>query len=412
MLKRILTALLALALLLLGGCAKTPSVCYDALGAFGEADMWPVAQNGKWGFVDGSGRLIVPCEWDGAADVRMGHASVCRDGKWGAIDRTGRVIVPCGWARLAPEVDGGFTVTDFNGLDGALAADGTVLIPCDRYTYVGPVINGARKICQDDLWGLCTETGEVITPCQWYETGYFNEELAWVTGEAYAHGYINRQGEVVIPCQYSYAEDFIDGSAVVRFPNGNYQLINTEGSYLCENAWAEMETFSRNGLLRVRRDGKFGYINRRGEVVIPPRYDYGQEFSDGWALVQLNGEVFWIDETGARMLDRPEGTGAQPYQGGLTILRDAQGLYGLMDKQGRIVLPCGYEQIRRASVAADSLAILRSEGMTGFASAEGALIGGGMRPDDAFGYGYDGDRLFLLEDGVLSIYAADGKKLH
>ena len=42
--------------------------------------------------------------------------------------------------------------------------------------------------------------------------------------------------------------------------------------------------------IRVKLAGKWGFINKLGEEVIPPRFDYAMDFSkEGYASVGLNG---------------------------------------------------------------------------------------------------------------------------
>lgn len=403
--------LILMIVVLTGSWAFAQENRYDALGFYGERDMWPVQRDGKWGFVDAEGALIVPCEWD---DVNMavgGRAPVCKDGKWGAIDRTGNIIVPCEWTMLFVYEDGGFVVND-NGRSGALAADGSVLVPCGRFDSVGTVIDGARRIREDESWGLCTEDGTVITDCQWNDTGYVSEGLAWVQDEKRLHGYVNWQGETVLPCQYRHAEDFHDGSAVVQLSTGYYNLIDTSGRLLCTPAWTDMETFTDNALIMVRRGDKYGYINRRGEVVIPLMYDRAQAFGDGLALVKIGEDSFWIDETGRKVLDRPEGYVSHPFRDGLVSMQNAQGLNGMMDRQGNFVIPCEWDNWLRYAFGLSDIDIVSKGGQIGFVNRQGTLLAGGLHARESISYGLDGDRLFLLKDGVLSIYAADGTKVY
>lgn len=407
--KCILCFLLALLMLLPSALAEEG---YDDLGFYGEAGMWPVQKGGAWGFVDHTGALIIPCEWEDVGSVRNGRAPVLRDGKWGVIDRAGNLVVPCEWDTVFVNDDGGYSVYG-NGYSGALAADGTVLIPCDTYTWVGPVINGARSVCRDELWGLVTETGEVITPCQWQSTGYFHEGLAWVEVDGFRCGYINEQGEVVIPTEYGRLTDFVSGSAAVRFINGNWQLMDTRGRFLCEKPWDDMEQFPTGELIMVKKNGKYGYINRQGEVVIPPIYDNAQEFSEGLALVKLGEEAFWIDETGAKVLDRPEGVRSSAFRNGFAALINEHDLSGLMDKQGNIVTPCQWENWLNYSFAGgDEITIVVKDKQNGFLNRQGELVTGRMHPQGTFKYGIDGGYLFLLEEGVLSVWRSDGTRVY
>lgn len=401
-----------LALLLCPAAMAEEDHCYDALGLSGEENMWPVRREGLYGFVDQTGNLIIPCEWEAAGMVVDGRAPVMKNGRWGVIDREGNLVVPCEWDSLLVDSYGGY-IMHKNGYCGAMALDGSVLIPCDRYTYVGPAVDGVRHICRDDAWGMCTTTGEIITDCQWNNPGYFHDGLAFVSDmSGRNYGYINEQGELMIPLTLSHADDFHDGAAVVRFTDGTWQLIDPSGRNLCDQAWDDMEQFSTGALIMVEKDGKFGYVNRRGEVAIPLIYDRAQEFGDGLALVRLGEDTFWIDENGERALDRPEGYTSFAFSNGFAAIRDKNGLNGLMDRQGSIVIPCRWETMLRYTFAADELAVAMEGGRNAFLNKQGDIITGKMYEQDAVQYGIAGSTLFLLENGVLSIWSASGEKLY
>jgi len=54
-----------------------------------------------------------------------------------------------------------------------------------------------------------------------------------------------------------------------------------------------------DGLALVKKDGKFGYINAKGQVVIPFEYSYATSFSGGMATVKKDGKLGTIDKTGS-----------------------------------------------------------------------------------------------------------------
>lgn len=50
--------------------------------------------DGKWGFSDKSGKIVVDCKYDKVTELNSyGFAGICQDGKWGVIDESGNVIV-------------------------------------------------------------------------------------------------------------------------------------------------------------------------------------------------------------------------------------------------------------------------------------------------------------------------------
>ncbi len=52
------------------------------------------AEDGKWGFTDSTGKIVVDCKYDRVTELNeYGFAGVCQDGKWGVIDENGKVIV-------------------------------------------------------------------------------------------------------------------------------------------------------------------------------------------------------------------------------------------------------------------------------------------------------------------------------
>lgn len=48
------------------------------------------------------------------------------------------------------------------------------------------------------------------------------------------------------------------------------------------------------------QDGKYGFIDKTGKIVIPAKYDEVWNFGDGVALVVQNGKKFNIDKKGHR----------------------------------------------------------------------------------------------------------------
>lgn len=52
-------------------------------------------ENGKYGFVDSNGNIVVDCKYDKAYEFNeYGFASVRKEGKWGAIDEQGKEVAP------------------------------------------------------------------------------------------------------------------------------------------------------------------------------------------------------------------------------------------------------------------------------------------------------------------------------
>ena len=65
------------------------------------------------------------------------------------------------------------------------------------------------------------------------------------------------------------------------------------------------------GLAAVSANGKFGFINRQGETVIPFRFDDASPFHGALARVILQGKAGYVDKRG-RMVWQGEDDNAVP----------------------------------------------------------------------------------------------------
>lgn len=53
-----------------------------------------VKENGKWGYIDQTGRTIIPIVFNDVGDFSSGIAKVKLNGKYGYYNRTGKEIIP------------------------------------------------------------------------------------------------------------------------------------------------------------------------------------------------------------------------------------------------------------------------------------------------------------------------------
>ena len=67
---------------------------YSWVGGMSEA-LISAEQNGKWGYIDGEGRVVLPFQYKWASDFAEGRAVVVApSGTYALIDKTGREILP------------------------------------------------------------------------------------------------------------------------------------------------------------------------------------------------------------------------------------------------------------------------------------------------------------------------------
>lgn len=67
---------------------------YEDAKPFGKEGYAAVKQGGKWGFVDTTGQICIPCQYDDARSFGQHLAAVEVDGLWGYISLRGESVIP------------------------------------------------------------------------------------------------------------------------------------------------------------------------------------------------------------------------------------------------------------------------------------------------------------------------------
>lgn len=189
-----------------------------------------------------------------------------------------------------------------------------------------------------EKYGYINSKGEYLINPQFDLATFFRGDLALVqSGKKY--GYINKKGDFTINPIYNNATVFREDIAWVVKPNDAPTAINTQGEILFTLREAEeVENFS-GGLARFKTVDKYGYINIKGEVVIPPIYQAAHMFSEGLAAVKdsLTDGYGYID-TGGKIVINYQFDDATNFRNNQAIVLLANSGYGTIDKQGKYII--------------------------------------------------------------------------
>jgi len=126
--------------------------------------------------------------------------------------------------------------------------------------------------------------------------------------------------------------------------DGNVQILDQNGKPITNKTFQYAGSFSE-GLCPVMQNDKFGFINTKGQLVIPYLFDNAAEFYNGVAIVNVKSKYGLINKKGKYVLS-PELDDIQfsNVQMGLIAFKK-DGLYGLMNKKGKVLIPNKFEHI-------------------------------------------------------------------
>ncbi|WP_020526170.1 TIR domain-containing protein [Flexithrix dorotheae] len=163
---------------------------------------------------------------------------------------------------------------------------------------------------KDNKYGFLNEDQKVVIPATFDDVGIFSGGLARVKQKG-LWGFINTEGQIAIPFQFDLARDFKKDTASVRKFNTSYQinpdnqclsncglLQQNEKLAMIRKEYEDIGTGFFEGFLRVKKGGKWGYINEEKEVIIPFEFDATEKFNNGLAKVVKNDKKQIINYDG------------------------------------------------------------------------------------------------------------------
>ncbi len=127
-------------------------------------------------------------------------------------------------------------------------------------------------------------------------------------------------------------------------PMAFWGFIDTLGNVAIQPQFDEVRPFT-HGIAVVNIHGKWGAINHKGTMVIPPHYAALTDFKDNLALATtFEGKKYFIDTSNRKVLDCPY-TDCMPFKGKYCVVQDNE-FFGLMDNRGEIRLNPQYLQLK------------------------------------------------------------------
>ncbi|MEM6829978.1 MAG: WG repeat-containing protein, partial [Bacteroidota bacterium] len=289
-------------------------------------------RNGFWGIIDFDGEVFIEFKYDAINLVSQELYTVQFFNKWGIMNKYGNWMIQPNFQAL--EVHDRLAIGSRGALrsfffDGALFANLT-------YPIVD-IIEGVPVLEDSGKYGLINPTNSML-----YRPTF---DTVMVRGEL-LHFY--KDSAIMLMHR--------DGIMKVGFEEG-FQGFG-EYSY---------------GHVSVKRNGKWGFVDRQSRLRIANRYDDVRPFSQGFAPVKLKGKWGFID-TKENLMVQPFYDDVAPFHDGLSVFKTDAGI-GLVDAHGKERLS-GWSRIDR--LATGNYLVVDNEGKVGLVDKNGSFI---LRPD-------------------------------
>ena len=376
-----------------------------------DAVLVPFEENRRYGFQDWTGHRVLPARYENAKPFQSNSAPVQLDGQWGLIDRDGR------WLRK-PDCDGitagenGFWIAEQSGKLGLLAPDGQwvhapdflefrrwdaqavtvrqgdrwgllettegrMAIPT-QYSQIECLGRTAAWAQKDGKWGLLSYSNTLLQPFEFDSILWLSPEAGWwKTFQEGRCGLVKESGEALLPCEYASIDKMTERFVAVATGSGT-GLFDAE-----QKSWAVSPVYDQvvcwPGLsdqsAAVLSGDRWGLVRLGdGKKLLPMEHDEMRPWH-GLLMARKEDLLALFDSEGQAVL---------PWSAETTELPDAwtgmthglgkvvcKGKAGLIDAQGTIRLPCGYQDV---GIFSGGVAPAQQDGKWGFATLAGTWL--------------------------------------
>lgn len=294
-------------------------------------------ENGLWGFVDTSGKVVIDCQYDNVHDFFEDVTLVRKDKLWGFINKEGKVIVPFQFLTvqkylnaklvraktvdfwylynlkgelvidesfddISPIISKKMTVRR-RGKAGLLSIDGTYLIK-PKYEEIYYSGGNVVRVKKRGKYGYKTVKGKRAVPIKYQELGRFYGSRAKAKRKD-KWGIIDKKGKKVLKFRFEYIGEYTYDSYLQDYYApyvygtrvGKISSWGASVPFEYEEVADESKRIDTD-LIRVRFGKDYGAVNNKGQVVIMPFYKNPFEFKEGVAVVTDGKKFGFINKEG------------------------------------------------------------------------------------------------------------------
>ena len=242
------------------------------------------------------------CVYEKIYDFAGDYAVYVQNGKKGLIGTDGNVVIEAVYDEVG-----------FNGKDKQEISvrDGSqcffinnkgykTKMPEESYTSIGMVSQSRMAASKDGKYGYLDKNFKEKTEFIYdgatsvYEgTGAVKKGSKWAL--------IDRNGELVTDFIYDEvlqnSKGICSANKRVAVRQGDaFFLVDTKGERVSEQDYENMKAFEEESMCAVCIDGKWGYIDKDGNLKLACSYEDAKSFTNGYAAVKKNGSWGDIDE--------------------------------------------------------------------------------------------------------------------
>ena len=266
---------------------------------------------------------------------------VCKkEDKYTLVDKTGIIKFEYLYDFIEPKFEEGFIKVWKNKKYGFVNDIGQVIVP-PLYDGAWGFREGIATVEQSRKWGCINKKGEIVIPFLSETAIHFYDGKARIKQND-KFGMIDSLGKVIVAPEYWNVAIKFEENMLAVCDGRKYGFVNTKGDLVIPIVYDGWQSFSE-GLAGVLKGEKWGFVNKDGSIQIQIQYKSIRSFSEGVASVQRENKWYFIDKTGKNVIPFVYDC-AYDFENGLCWV-EQNGKKGYININGKIVIPLIYDRI-------------------------------------------------------------------
>jgi len=294
-----------------------------------------IKKDGKVGLANDNGSIIIEPNYSQIKNLgstyKDGYITVNQEGKYGVISATKKQVLENKYEEIAQIYLKDKFIIKENGKQKLIDSKGNVLIE-EGFDEIKSATSNGVIFAKDNLYGEMDKTGQITIEAKYQDLKEAKKGV-YIAKQNDKYGVIDGIQNVNVPFEYigitynekaklflaenaNYSTSIIDEKFHVKIA-GILSEINMEKEYIrmrtgneykyynfdCDEKTSE-QILKDNKIFLSKKSGKYGYVDKKGNVVVDYIYDDATEQNEyGYAGVKKNGLWGSIDENGKEIIE-------------------------------------------------------------------------------------------------------------
>ena len=294
-----------------------------------------IKKDNKMGLVNDTGSIIIECNYKEIKNLgstyKDGYITVDDNGKYGVISATKRQILENKYEEIKQIALKEYYVVKEDGKTKLINSKGESIIE-DGFDDIKSATSNGVIFTKNNLYGEMSTTGEITLETQYQDLKEANDGI-YIAKQNDKYGIIDNMGNIQISYEYQgitynekaklfFAEDaqyntsIIDNQYNVK-ATGILSDVNTDEEYirmrvndeykyynLTGEEISNIQALKNNTIFLSKKDGKYGYVDKKGNSVTEFIYDDATEQNKyGYAAVKKDGLWGSLDKEGKEIIE-------------------------------------------------------------------------------------------------------------